>query len=79
MKIFTRLSELHMAKFGQDSIGCINKEIVLPALTCDSLRFIFYATRYIVNWKLFKRNFLGNRWGSYMKPIEMQADVLEKL
>lgn len=40
MKIFTRLSELHMAKFGRDSIGCINKEIVLPALTCDSLRFI---------------------------------------
>lgn len=77
MKIFIRLSELHMAKFGRDSIGCINKEIVLPALTCDSLRFIFMPrdTSLIGNYS--KGIFLEIDGEVYMKPIEMQADVLE--
>lgn len=41
MKIFTRLPELCVVKFGSDSLDCASKEVVLSALACDTLRFIF--------------------------------------
>ena len=77
MKIFTRLPELCVVKFGSDSLDCASKEVVLSALACDTLRFIFMPRDTSLIGDYSKGIFLEIDGEVYMKPIEMRAEVLE--
>ena len=66
-----------MVKFGSDSLNCANKEVVLSALACDTLRFTFMPRDTSLIGDYSKGIFLEIDGEVYMKPIEMRAEVLE--